>query len=116
MTVSVVGGLDRLKRDYIKAGKKKGVRTKVILKKQKHIDDILSNSDAIVLLTSNIAHGVANKARSIAKQKDVPLFQIHNCSVSSVEDSINDCITCMEQGVCSVNCLNCEKFKEASNQ
>jgi hypothetical protein len=110
MTVSIVGGLDRLEKDYIKAGKHLGIKTKVILKKQTHISDILENSDAIVLLTSNIAHGVASKARSISKQRNVPLFQLHNCSVKSVEGTIEKCIQLFENGSCTGDCINCEQY------
>ncbi len=110
MTVSIVGGLDRLEKDYINAGKVLGVKTKVILKKQTHIADILENSDAIVLLTSNIAHGVASKARNISKQKNVPLFQIHNCSVKSVEGTIEKCIRLFDNGECQGDCINCSQY------
>lgn len=109
MTISIVGGLDRLEKDYINAGKVLGVKTKVILKKQSNIAGILENSDAIVLLTSNIGHGVANKARSISKQKNVPLFQLHNCSVKSVGGTLEKCIRLFDLGECVGDCINCSQ-------
>ena len=106
MTISVVGGLDRLKREYINAGRKKGVKTKVILKRQANMQSVLDSSDAIILLTSNIGHSVASKARNISKSNSVPILNVHNCSVKSVESAIEQCVmaceSCEFKGCCPV--------------
>jgi len=111
MTVSIIGGLDRLKRDYINAGKNLGIKTKVVLKKSANVNDILSSSDAIILLTGNIAHGVAGKARSLSRQKGVPMVQVHKKpSINVVENALQECIEVCTGCKCEGDCSNCEVF------
>ncbi len=113
MTVTVLGGLSKLKKEYSKICKQKGLKAKFIFKSHPDIWSILESSDAIVLITSNINHNTAKVAKTVSKERGIPLFLCHKSSISSFKDTINMCSYLCDS--CSLK-ENCKIYQAGGRQ
>ncbi|RUM47187.1 MAG: hypothetical protein DSY47_07110 [Hydrogenothermus sp.] len=100
MTITIVGGIHKLKKDYEKICKEKNLKPKFILDKHPNLRDILKNSDAIVIITSNINHNTAKTAKAVSKERGIPLFLCHKGSISSLRKILEDCENCIHKNQC----------------
>ena len=88
MCATVIGGMDRLKRDYINAAKKEGVRLKVLTGKENRIAGKLGNADLVILFTNQLSHSARREAIAHARKNNIPVVQSHSCGVSSLRESL----------------------------
>jgi len=56
MCAALIGGMDRLKRDYITSAKEKGVKLKVFTGKENKVSEKLGNADHVIIFTNQISH------------------------------------------------------------
>ena len=99
MTLLVVGGNERMKRDYINLGKEKGYKTKVILNMSSKILKDFGTPNAVVMFTSTVSHKLKTVVETQAKKKNIPVIRHYNNSkVSFMEclDKVDEC-----NGLCS---------------
>lgn len=89
MCAAVIGGMDRLKRDYINAAKKEGYRLKVLTGKENRIAGKLGSADLLILFTNQLSHSARREALAHARKKNIPVVQSHSCGVSSLRDSLS---------------------------
>lgn len=104
MTVTVLGGLDKFKKEYKKVCIQNGFKPKFIFKNSPNLWEILENSDVIILITSNINHNTAKLAKIVAKEKGIPLFFCHKSSISSFKNTIEFCTDFCKDCVCKNSC------------
>ncbi len=102
MTVLVVGGNERMKRDYINLAKEKGYKTKVILNMSSKALKDFGNPGAVVMFTSTMSHKLKAVIETQAKRKEIPLIKHYNSS----KVSFMECLDKVDE--CSGDCSMCK--------
>jgi len=90
MCAALVGGMDRLKQDYIKTAKRQGVKLKVFTGKENNISSRLGNADFLIIFTNKINHAARSRTMAYAKANNIPVHRRHSCGVSSLSDCLRD--------------------------
>ncbi|MCG8532393.1 MAG: DUF2325 domain-containing protein [Desulfovibrionales bacterium] len=85
MCATLIGGMDRLKRDYINTAKSKGVKLKVFTGKENSISGKMGTPDMVILFTNKVSHAARREVVQYAKAKDIPLHMAHSCGVSTLK-------------------------------
>jgi hypothetical protein len=88
MCASLIGGMDRLKRDYIDAAKEGGVTLKCFTGKERGIAAQIGESDLVIVFTNKVSHEARREAAKAAKSRNIPLRMLHSCGVSSLRDCL----------------------------
>ena len=91
MCVALIGGMDRLKRDYESAARKCGVTLKTFTGKESCLVDKMGTPDMTILLTNMISHNARTEVLQRSKALGVPVRFLHSCGVSSVRQ----CLSCI---------------------
>ena len=84
MSVTLIGGIDRLKQDYIRKARQKGVNLKCILHDVPDLKARIGTPDAVVIFTKQISHEARRKALEHAKAQNIQVHMLHSCSISSL--------------------------------
>jgi len=90
MCAALVGGMDRLKRDYMNEAKKNGIKLKCYTGKERKISGTLGNVDFVVLFTNKVSHKARKDVVSAVRSRNVPLIQSHSCGVSSLKNCLEE--------------------------
>jgi hypothetical protein len=102
MCVALIGGMDRLERDYENEAERHGVRLKVFTKAKVGLAARLKSVDAVVVFTGKTSHRIRNEAISTAKSKSIPVVMCHSCGVCSLRE-------CLGRIVAQQSCTECAK-------
>lgn len=90
MCAALVGGMDRLKRDYMNEAKKNGIKLKCFTGKERKISGSLGKVDFVVLFTNKVSHKARKDVMSALRGKDIPVIQCHSCGVSSLRECLGE--------------------------
>jgi len=90
MCAALVGGMDRLKRDYMNEAKKNGVKLKCYTGKERKISGSLGSVDFVVLFTNKVSHKARKDVLGALRGKDVPVIMRHSCGVSSLRECLGE--------------------------
>jgi hypothetical protein len=85
MSVAILGGLDRLKRNYEKLGSERGIEVKFFHRKVPELDRRLMGVNGIILITGTISHTMITQALRVAKKYKIPITRNHSSSISSLK-------------------------------
>ena len=85
MSVTILGGLDRLKRTYQQTGSDLGINVKFFGQRVPNMGKRIGESDAIVLLTGTVSHAMVQEAVRIAKRFNIPVGRTHSSGVSALK-------------------------------
>ena len=85
MCATLIGGMDRLKRDYINTAKSQGVKLKVFTGKENSIAGKMGTPDMVILFTNKVSHAARREVVQYAKSKDIPVHMAHSCGVSTLK-------------------------------
>ena len=88
MCVTLIGGMDRLKQDYIAAARQGGATLKCISRNERNFMDNIGNPDAIIVFTNKVSHEAKRKALLHARSRNIPIHLVHSCGVSSLRDCL----------------------------
>lgn len=88
MSVTLIGGMDRLKSDYISAAMEHGCTLKCISRNERNFMDKIGNPDRLIVFTNKISHEAKRKAVQVARMRNIPLSLVHSCGVSSLRDCL----------------------------
>lgn len=88
MCIGLIGGMDRLKDEYVEEAKRHGVRLKVFTKLTKGMLERIKNVDGIIIFTNKTSHNARNDALKIAKTSDIPVLMWHSCGICSLRKCI----------------------------
>ncbi len=88
MSITLIGGIDRLKQDYIKTARKSGVELKCILHDTPDLKSRIGNPDKIIIFTRQISHEARRKTLEHARSQKIELHMLHACSISSLTKCI----------------------------
>ncbi|HAS90233.1 DUF2325 domain-containing protein [Maridesulfovibrio sp.] len=90
MCAALIGGMDRLKRDYIVSAKKKGVKLKVFTGKENKVSSKLGSADHVIIFTNQISHAAKKDIVKYTKAKQIPLHMFHSCGVSTLKNCLEN--------------------------
>lgn len=85
MSIVVVGGHDRMAREYLNLCKKYKFKAKIFTQMKSGLNENIGNPDCIILLTDIVSHKMAQKAKKEAHRKNIPLINHHNSSLNAFE-------------------------------
>ena len=100
MSLVVVGGNERMKRDYIQLAKNRGYKAKVVLNMSSRVKRSIGSPDAIVIFTSTVSHKLMASVETQAKKQDIPIIRNKNNSKFAFEQSLDLADECT--GACRV--------------
>ncbi|MBQ7456668.1 MAG: DUF2325 domain-containing protein [Desulfovibrio sp.] len=86
MCATLIGGMDRLKSEYIAAAKELGWNLRCISRNERNFIEKIGNPDTMIVFTNKISHEAKRKAVQVARSKNIPLQMIHSCGVSSLRE------------------------------
>lgn len=91
MCVALIGGMDRLERQYLDEAAKLGIDLRVFTKSEAGITSKIRNVDAMVIFTNKVSHQVKKQAVVAAKTKNIPIFMHHSCGICT----LRECLGCL---------------------
>lgn len=95
MCVALIGGMDRLERNYISEAQRLGIDLKVYTKSETGIASKIKNVDAVIIFTNKISHQAKREVMNIAKQRNIPVFMYHSCGICT----LRNCLSCLNNHV-----------------
>lgn len=95
MSIVLVGGHDKMHKEYKKECKKNGHNIKVYTQMPASFKKVIGTPDGIILFTSTVSHKMVRIAVKEAKKKDIPLVRCHNSSNSALQSSIKKLMECV---------------------
>ncbi len=95
MCIGLIGGMDRLEKNYIREAGKFGIDLKVFTRYQGKMAAKLQNMDALIIFTNKISHNAKKEATETAKANDIPIYFYHSCGVCT----LRNCLNCMQEEV-----------------
>lgn len=95
MCATLIGGMDRLKQDYLRTAKQAGVDLKIFTGKENSIASQMGKSERIIIFTNKVSHQAKNEALSIAKSRNIPVCMLHSCGVSSLRRCLGAPVGCL---------------------
>lgn len=84
MCAALIGGMDRLHKEYIDTAKDLGVSLKVFTGQERSIRRQLGDVDMMILFTGKVSHAARQEAVKHARSNKIPLRMIHSSGVSSL--------------------------------
>lgn len=90
MCVALIGGMDRLERDYENEAGKHGVELRVFTKTKTGMASRLKSVDVMVMFTGKVSHRMKSEAISAARSKSIPVMMVHSCGVSSLRECLRN--------------------------
>ena len=84
MSVVIVGGHDRMVRQYNDICKEYSCTSKVYTQPKGNLENMIGLPDLIILFTNPVSHTMAKAARTRASQSNIQLVQSHSGSGSSL--------------------------------
>lgn len=88
MCVTLVGGMDRLKAEYVAAAKEQGCKLKCIARNERNFVDKIGSPDMLIIFTNKISHEAKRKASDVGRARGIPVRLAHSCGVSTLRDCI----------------------------
>lgn len=84
MCIAIIGGLDRLRREYEERCKELGLNAKVFSQEVPGLRKRIINLDGIVIFTDCVSHNAMRDAQEAGKSAHIPVVKSHSSSVSSL--------------------------------
>jgi len=89
MCVALIGGMDRLERNYMNEAEKFGIDLRVFTKSESCVASKVKNVDAIVIFTNKVSHKAKKEVMITAKTRNIPVFMYHSCGVCTLRDCLS---------------------------
>lgn len=90
MSVVIVGGHDKMCKDYIRLCKKYNCKAKVFTQMETGFKDKIGMPDAVLLLTDVVSHKLVITAKREAEKKNIRIIRNHKSTLNSVEAIIKE--------------------------
>lgn len=91
MCVALIGGMDRLERQYLEEAEKFGIDLRVFTSSETRMHSKIRNVDAMVIFTNKVSHQVKKQAVVAAKANNIPVFLHHSCGICT----LRECLGCI---------------------
>lgn len=89
MSILLIGGLDRMEKDYVHIGSKRGHNVKVYTQLPTRFEKVIGAPDGIVLFTGTVSHAMVKVAVKIAKNRNIPIIRSHSSSLKALERELS---------------------------
>lgn len=89
MCAALVGGMTRLKREYIEAARSMGVELIFFDGTESNIGSRIRGADRLILFTNKVSHVARTEALRVARTRNIPVSQAHSCGVSTLRGCLN---------------------------
>lgn len=89
MCAALIGGMTRLKREYIEAAKGMGVTLKFFDGNERSIAARVGGADAMILFTNKLSHVARGEALRAARAQNIPVTMVHSCGVSTLRETLD---------------------------
>lgn len=94
MRVSIVGGLERLSKEYVNACKGIGCKAKVYNKLSSNFEESLKCSQCVLLLIGLSSHKMADTAKRVCKKNNIPFICLDKASTTSITCAMKEFMDC----------------------
>lgn len=88
MGITLVGGMDRLKSEYMAAASSEGHSLRFISRNELNFTEKMGNPDAVIVFTNKVSHEARRKALQLARSRKIPIHMIHSCGLSTLRDCL----------------------------
>lgn len=85
MSIVIIGGNERMERQYTDICRDYGCKAKVFTKEHGSIKKKIGTPDLLVLFTNTVSHKMVLSASKEAKQNNVPIERIHSSSAAALQ-------------------------------
>lgn len=92
MSIVLVGGHDRMHKNYKGIANKRGHRLKVFTQMPAQFCKSIGSPDAIILFTNTVSHKMVNAAVKEAKRKNIPVVRCSSSSATALEETLSGLI------------------------
>ena len=92
MCAALIGGMDRLKKEYLEEARKSGVKLKHFTGKERKISKELGNVDFVVMFTNKVSHKARKDVLDAMRGRDVPVYMHHSCGVSTLRRQLDEVV------------------------
>ena len=89
MSITLIGGMDRLGEKYLKEAKNLGMELCIFSQSERNMVSKIKHSDAVVIFTNKVSHQARNEAFCAAKKQSIPVFMHHACGVCTLRECLN---------------------------
>ena len=90
MSIVIVGGHDRMVRQYKEICKNYRCRAKVFTQMEGDMKDRLGKPDLMVLFTNTVSHKMVISASQEAKKNNIPIARIHTSSATALRSVLDE--------------------------
>ena len=91
MCAVMIGGMDRLHREYIETAKAFGITLKMFNGQERSIKKQLGGADMVILCTGKVSHSAKREACKHACARKIPVRMIHSPGVSALRCCMEEC-------------------------
>ena len=84
MSITLIGGMDRLRRDYENAAKELGVALTVCTGKESCLVDKMGTPDLAILLTDMVSHNARTRVLQKSRRTGIPVRFLKTNGVSGL--------------------------------
>lgn len=88
MSVVIVGGNERMERQYTEICQSFGCKAKVFTKENGSLRKKLGKPDLLVLFTSTVSHTMVISAAQEAKRNQVPILRVRASGAASLQGAL----------------------------
>lgn len=88
MSLVIVGGHDKMCKDYLRLCKKYNCKAKVFTQMETGLKDKIGMPDAVILLTDVVSHKLVLTAKREAEKKNITVIRNHKSTINSLESVI----------------------------
>ncbi|AMK12824.1 MAG: DUF2325 domain-containing protein [Pseudodesulfovibrio sp.] len=92
MCAALIGGMDRLKQEYVTEAKRNGIKLKHFTGKERKISKALGEVDFVVMFTNKVSHKARKDVLDALRGKDVPVYMHHSCGVSTLRRQLDEVV------------------------
>ncbi|WP_456434550.1 DUF2325 domain-containing protein [Thermosulfuriphilus sp.] len=90
MCIALIGGMDRLRKEYETEARKRGVELRIYSRSVPRLSRRIRNVDAIIIFTNKVSHEARRQVLEAHRECDIPLIQLHSCGLSSLKKCLAD--------------------------
>ncbi len=98
MSVVIIGGNERMSRQYTDICQEHGCKAKVFPKETGPLEKKIGSPDLMILFTNTVSHKMIQGAIKAAKKNQVPIARVHSSSATALRN-----LLCQHCPICS-NC------------
>ena len=88
MSLVIVGGHDRMEREYKKICKKYDCKVKVFTQMPANFRNQIGCPDAVIVFTKTVAHKMVHTVLKEAGKKNIPIIRNHSSSACALEEAL----------------------------